>query len=294
MRTRSTQSAFSLIELLLVIAIMGILLGLLLAAVQKARSAAHRIECANNLKQIGLALHSYHDAHRSLPPGMSREIDGGAYPFLSWNARVLPYLEQNDLWLEIQAAYRTNRIFLSVPPHVHRKTVIRSFVCPSDARSASPALLADGQIVAFTSYLGVEGTNQFQHDGMLFMDSQVRFADVTDGLSYTLLVGERPPSADNRFGWWYAGWGKGQTGSAEMVLGAQERLDTNESCLGVPNGFGPGSDRNICDFLHFWSKHQGGTQFVFGDASVHFLSYTIGPNLVKLATRSGGDVYSGW
>ena len=237
-------------------------------------------------------LYSYHDNQQLLPPGMSLEIDGGAYPSLSWNALILPYLEQASLWRDIQAAYRANRKFLRVPPHVHRSTVVNIFTCPSDPRSSAVVTLSDGQVVVFTDYLGVEGTDQFKHDGLLFCDSQVRFADVTDGLSNTLMVGERPPSADNRFGWWYAGWGQDKTGSAEMVLGVREIMDCDEPCPRGAYYFGPGSDQDVCDFLHFWSKHPGGANFLFGDGSVHFLTYGSDPIMPALATRSGGEIVS--
>ncbi len=284
------RAAFSLIELIVVIVIIGVLIGLLLSAVQRVRAAAQRAECLDHLRQIGLALHSYHDSQQSLPPGMSLRDDGGAYPYMSWNARILPYLEQEDLWRDIQQAYKANRNFLRVPPHVHRQTVVRMFTCPSDPRSSVVVTLLGGQVVAFTDYLGVEGTDQFKHDGLLFCDSQVRLAEVTDGLSNTLLVGERPPSADDAYGWWYAGWGQDKTGSAEMVLGVREIMDSSdEPCFGGTYPFGPGSDQNICDFLHFWSKHPGGAHFLFGDGSVRFVTYGADPLMPALATRNGGE-----
>ncbi len=238
MRSSLPHAAFSLIELILVIAIIGILIGLLLSAVQQVRAAAQRTECMDHLKQIGLALHSYHDSQHSLPPGMSLRIDGGAYPYMSWNARILPYLEQESLWRDIQEAYKSNRNFLRVPPHVHRQTIVRMFTCPADPRSSAVVTFPDGQVVAFTAYLGVEGADQFKHDGMLFLDSRVPFADVTDGLSNSLLVGERPPSADNVYGWWYAGWGQQKNGSAEMVLGVREKLQSDEPCFRGAYHFG--------------------------------------------------------
>lgn len=291
MRYQSHRTALSLIELLVVIAILGTFLGLLLPAIQKVRAAGLRTECANHLKQVGLALHAYHDAQHVLPPGMSLNIDGGAYPYLSWNVRILPFLEQSNLWKDIQTAYNINRDFLFIPPHIHRKTIISTFVCPADARSASIAIFPNEQVVAFTSYLGVEGTDQFKRDGILFLDSQVRFAEVTDGLSNTLLVGERPPSADDRFGWWYAGWGQHHTGSAEMILGVREQLDTDEPCLEGPYHFGPGSDNSLCDFLHFWSQHPGGGHFLFADGSVRFVTYNADSLMPALATRAGSEPF---
>jgi prepilin-type processing-associated H-X9-DG protein len=279
----------SLIELLVVIAITATVIGLFLPAVQRVRAAAQRADCANRLKQIGLALHGYHDNKHALPPGISRKADGGAYPYLSWNARILPYLEQGALWQNIQAAYDSDRNFLRVPPHVYRNTVVRAFSCPADALSSSSVTLPSGQEVAFTAYLGVEGTDQFRRDGLLYLDSRVRLADVLDGTSSTLLVGERPPSANYRYGWWYAGWGQNRNGSAEMVLGVREWLESGETCPSGPHHFQPGSDRNECDFLHFWSRHHGGAHFLFADGSVRFLSYDADAVLPALATRAGGE-----
>lgn len=286
------RTGFTLIELLVVIAIMGTLIGLLLSAVQQVRAAAQRTECISHLKQIGIALHSYHDNQRLLPPGMSLKIESGTFPYLSWNARILPYLEQTSLWEDIQTAYKVNPNFLRVPPHVRRSTAVRIFTCPSDPRSSAIVTLADGQVVAFTAYLGVEGTDQFKHDGMLFLDSRVGLLDVADGLSNTLLVGERPPSADNRFGWWYAGWGQDRTGSAEMVLGVREVMDCDEPCARGAYHFDSGSDNDVCDFLHFWSKHPGGAHFLFGDGSVRFVTYDADSIMPALATRSGGETVS--
>ena len=290
MRHKPGRAAFTLIELIIVIAIMGILAAFLFVAVQQSRAAASRIECQVHLKQIGLALHAYHGNHQTLPPGMSLNIDHGAYPYMSWNIRILPYIEQSSLFRDVQAAYKTNTNFLS-PPHRHlRQIVLPIFSCPADPYSSVAETLADGQRVAFTSYLGVEGTDQQKHDGMLFLDSRIRFADVTDGVSNTIMVGERPPSSDGRFGWWYAGWGQQRTGSGEMVLGVRERLSSDEPCEAGPYHFGPGWNGDVCDYLHFWSEHAGGANFLFADGSVRFLSYNTDPIMPALATCAGREV----
>lgn len=289
MAGRVSRLAFTLVELLVVIGIVGVLMGLLMSAVQRVRAAAARTACANKLRQVGLALHGYHDTNLALPPGMSRDADGGAFPYLSWNARILPHLEHEALWREIKSAYATKPNFLAVPPHVHRKTVVRAFVCPADSRSATTQMPNGGQEVAFTSFLGVSGTNLVRQDGVFYVDSRVRFADITDGTSQTLMVGERPPSADGRFGWWYAGWGQSKTGSAEMILGVREVLSTDEPCVPGPSQFMGGSDSNVCDFLHFWSHHPNGAHFVFADASVRFLPYSADAVLPALATIAGGE-----
>jgi prepilin-type processing-associated H-X9-DG protein len=138
--------------------------------------------------------------------------------------------------------------------------------------------------------LGVEGTDQYHKDGVLFMDSKVRMASILDGASNTLMVGERPPSAQGNLGWWYAGWGQEQDGSAEMLLGVREICVYNSPpCAAGPFHFGPGRFLNQCDAYHFWSPHSGGTNFLFCDGAVRFLSYSADGVLPALATRAGGE-----
>ncbi|HZU36839.1 MAG TPA: DUF1559 domain-containing protein, partial [Gemmataceae bacterium] len=142
---------------------------------------------------------------------------------------------------------------------------------------------------ALSSYLGNEGTDQFSEDGVLYLDSRVKMVDIIDGTSNTLLVGERPPSPDLRFGWWYAANGQNSCGSLDTVLGAQELNFTYSSCPFGPVPYGPGRLNNPCDTFHFWSLHPGGANFAFADGSVHFLSYGSADILEALATRAGGE-----
>src|SRR5207248_1022887 len=154
------------------------------------------------------------------------------------------------------------------PPHdAILATVVPLFGCPADARVQNTQLAAGKVAVAFTSYLGVVGTNQSRCDGVLYVDSAVRLGDITDGSSQTLLFGERPPSADFAFGWWYRGWAQQRGGSADMVLGGRERNTTGTSylCAPGPYTFGPGRFDNQCDMFHFWSPHTGGANFAFAD-----------------------------
>lgn len=285
----SCRSGFTLLELLVVIAIVAILVALTLCAVQHARETANRASCINNLRQIGVALHNYHDTQGFFPPGVSAS---NPYPFMGWSARLLPFVEQQSLWVQSQQAFARDPFFRDDPPHIGVATVIRLYCCPSDAQSQAPFYFGDGVRVAFSDYLGVEGTNQYREDGMLFLDSRTRFADVTDGTSNTLFVGERPPSPDGRLGWWYGGWGQSKDGSAEMILGATERIvDPHYSqCPSISPGFAPGNIRNPCDTFHFWSHHPGGANFLFVDGSIHFLPYASAPILPALATRNGGEV----
>lgn len=291
MKIRYQREGFTLIELLLIMAIIAILIGLLLVAVQQARAAASRTECSNHLHQIGLALQQYHDTQGSFPPGCSYRGDSDPYQWMGWGTRLLPFLEQEPLWKTTLAAFEDQPFFLYDPPHIGLGTVLPVFSCPSDARTLVP--FQDGpKRIALTAYLGVEGLNSKSQDGLLFLNSRVLMADITDGTSTTLLVGERPPSADRVWGWWYAGWGQSKDGSADMTLGVSERnvSELTSECPPGPYQFGPGRVQNQCDLFHFWSLHVGGgAHFLFADGSVHFLSYAAAPILPALATRSGGE-----
>jgi prepilin-type N-terminal cleavage/methylation domain-containing protein/prepilin-type processing-associated H-X9-DG protein len=287
-----SRRGLTLLELVVVIAIVGILTGLLLSAVQRARDAAARAQCSNNLRQIGLALHSYHDSQQSFPPGVSYGNGTDPYPFMSWCTRLLPYLELQPSWERAQRAYAQEKSFL-LPAHDEvRSQVVSAFLCPSDGRVHQSQPVAVGNAsVAFTSYLGVEGIDQSSRDGLLFLDSHVRLANVTDGTSNTLMVGERPPSADLVLGWWYAGWGQSKDGSGDMVLGVRERNVSTYGwgCAPGPYQYGSGRTSNQCDAFHYWSLHFGGSNFLFADGSARLLSYAANPVMPALATRAGGE-----
>ncbi len=289
-RDRS-RSAYSLIELLVVIAIVAIMIGLLLPAVQKVRSAAARTSCSNNVRQLGLALHQYHGANAHLPPGCSYRDGRDPYPHMGWATRLLPYLEQERLWQITTEAYRKEPFFEVVPPHLGLSAVLRVLICPSDARLSTAADFGAFR-AANSSYLGVEGTDHIARGGTLYLDSQVRLSDITDGTSNTLLVGERPPNASRNLGWYYAGWGQSKNGSAEMLLGVNEVKVTGQfpNCSRGPYRFGAGRIENDCDLFHFWSTHSDGAYFLFADGSVHFLNYGAESVLSALSTRAGNEV----
>lgn len=288
MKPASLHRGFTLLELLVVIGIIAVLIALLVPAVQRVRDAAARTRCQNNLRQIGLALHAYHDTQRSLPPGIRASED---YPFMSWLARILPFIEQEAVWKQAMAAYGTDIRFQDDPPHPFA-TVMPLYGCPADPRTLQNGFAYGGKLrVAFTSYLGVEGRNQTRKDGCLFLNSSIRITDIEDGTSNTLLVGERPPSADEIFGWWYAGAGQSLDGSADMVLGVRElNVRMTNACPPGASAFGPGQLKSQCDALHYWSPHLGGgAHFLLADGSVHFLTYSLAPLMPALASRSGGE-----
>ena len=286
------RSAFSLIEVLVVIAIVAVLIGLTLSAVQRVRAAAARTQCQNNLRQLGLAHHLYHHSHGRLPPGVATPVSRDPYPFMSWHTRLLPYLEQTALWDEAVAAFQSNPDFTRPPEHPGASRALPVFGCPTDLRALSPQVLRSGRPRGLTSYLGIAGNRAVLQDGVLFTDSSVRLADITDGTANTLLLGERPPSANMVLGWWYAGWGQDRDGDGDMLLGVRAKNQGGYApeCPVGPYQFQPGDFKNQCDAFHFWSPHPGGANFAFADGSVHFLTYSADSILPALATRSGGEV----
>jgi prepilin-type N-terminal cleavage/methylation domain-containing protein/prepilin-type processing-associated H-X9-DG protein len=315
MKHKSSRSGFTLIELLVVIAIIAILIALLVPAVQKVRSAANRISCANNMKQIGLGLHNYHGDFRKLPPGTNFDPTGATFDKYryawSWLAQILPYIEQGPLWNQANSWARgPNWQWFpdgdywdnppQSPPNPANGTPVATYSCPSDDRGdltqSFPQYNLSG-VIAFTTYLGVSSgstadiyTQDFS--GTFFIHSSVRLTDITDGTSQTLFVGERPPSVDLSYGWWFAGGGyEGYSATGDDVLGAREYGFA--AALGCPSsmvGFQPGKIGNPCDQVHFWSHHDGGSNWLFGDGSVRFLTYNANAILPQLCTRNGGEV----
>ena len=149
-----------------------------------------------------------------------------------------------------------------------------------------------GLIVGPTAYLGVNGINQENCDGVFYYKSSTRFRDVTDGLTNTLCVGERPPSSDFTWGWWYAGVGS-DFGALDHTLGVREiSRGAFQRICGTPDPiFTHGSiDSSPCEASHFWSLHPNGANFLFADGSVKFVSYEAVSVLPAIATRSGNEV----
>jgi prepilin-type N-terminal cleavage/methylation domain-containing protein/prepilin-type processing-associated H-X9-DG protein len=292
------RRAFTLIELLVVLAIIGVLIGLLLSAVQRVREAAARLKCQNNLKQLSLALHQIHDASNAFPPGHRSLLNRDLMPFSGWPLSVLPYIEQQALYIQARAAYRQLPFPFADPPHSGISVIVTAFLCPSDYRVTTPQRSERTQrLVAFISYLGVSGKTYQTRDGVLYQNSREGLSAIADGTSNTLLLGERPPSADLQLGWWYAGIGQRFTGSGDMILGIREpnlRPIVSGSRCGPGNyPFMPadGFD-DPCGVFHFWSPHSGGANFALCDGSVRFLAYSADPLMPALASRAGGETFT--
>jgi prepilin-type processing-associated H-X9-DG protein/prepilin-type N-terminal cleavage/methylation domain-containing protein len=302
---RTPRRGVTLVEVLVVIGLIGLLVGLLLSAVQGVRAAAVRMACANNLRQIGLACHHYHDVYGTLPPGYRSTSMSSWGDVRPWQVLLLPYLEHQQLWDTVGPAYQLAFGFQN-PPHVGLATVVKTYACPADGRLSAPITDDAGFTAAYGSYLGVSGSDHPDGremvgnvhlpnpNGAIWGRRGVRFVEITDGQSQTLLVGERPPPGRYLFGTWYnvtmpdpsLSFSSYRWGSTMPVY---QLGDVEPFCRG-PFQFGPGRLENPCDSWHFWSLHPGGANFVFCDGSVHFLRYSARDIMPALATRAGGEV----
>lgn len=143
-------------------------------------------------------------------------------PYSSWLARCLPYLDQDGLWQKIERDFRIEPNPFCNPPHDTSSVAAKTWQCLSDERVRTAQYTHENYYVGLTSYVGVNGTNMRNEDGVLYNHSRTKMSDVLDGVCTTLVVGERPPGPDFWLGWWYVSGTNGMRGSSEFLLGANE------------------------------------------------------------------------
>jgi prepilin-type N-terminal cleavage/methylation domain-containing protein/prepilin-type processing-associated H-X9-DG protein len=320
----SRPVGFTLVELLVVIAIIGVLVALLLPAVQTAREAARRMSCGNHLKQYGIALHNYHDTYNVYPINATGTA-GNALPRLTWQVRILPFMEQKAVFEGVDFKTDQRRVAINggtilwgiSPPYTH---------CPSDPfPKVMPGPRAQcnyGGSLGSQNVNGVTQTkchpfsvfeqpmpggnprfgemnpiNKARVSGLFAFSAVVlRMADVSDGTSNTLMVGEVLPGCqwnnDNQAGTWINSWGNlfsigggvsTITPINEMTTCVQSNRITDPNC-------NPASGDTMQYAYGFKSRHPGGAQFTFADGSVKFITQNINHQMFQyLGSREGGE-----
>lgn len=301
MRDLPPRKGFTLIELLVVIAIIATLIGLLLPAVQKSRDTAARMNCQGNLKQIGLAIVSYHDTAKGFPPGYSSSFDSSGNdlgPGWGWNAYVLPYIEEQALFNKINFA-----LPIEAPLHATvRSASLKILLCPSvnaprffPVGSKSPVGVLTSIIcdLPSSSYTGSFGVTEpgVDGEGIFYRNSKLTLSDITDGTSHTLLAGERSSRYSETT------WIGTVTGSKfSTPFGSPLGFEFNEPSNFVLSHvgemvYGAASPLEINNYS---SNHSGVVNYLFADGHVKSLSSSVDYKTLKaLATRDGGEVPSG-
>jgi len=287
-KRRAEQGAFTLIELLVVIAIIGILIALLLPAVQKVREAANRAKCANNLKQMGLAIHHFHDTYDKLPP--ARIAD----QYATWNVMILPFIEHGNLY----QTWDLTKKYYDQPAAFDVTAQVPLFICPSRRNPPQIGQLdedkPEGKKGSLGDYAVSASDNTNDPDtaydlpgakGALIIgkivsgqwDSRTRFSSVTDGLSNTFFLGEK-----------HVQLGKFGLVKGDRTIWNGDSADVFSRAAGP--GLGLVFDLNSSTNQRFGSYHPGICQFLFGDGSVRGLSVAVPQaTLSLLVQRADGQ-----
>lgn len=295
--TYAKRVGFTLVELLVVIAIIGVLVALLLPAVQAAREAARRSSCQNNLGQLIIALHNYEFANEHFPPGVTDEegpiknTPEGNH--MSWLTRILPELGENPR--------HTNLDFSAGAYHEKNKHVAASPMqiihCPSDTVQGN-----------HSSYAGVhhhvESPIDTDNMGVLYLNSRTTFSDIKDGSSYTLMIGEKLTDPNHDLGWLSGTRATIRNTGSEIYGGSfggfwggydDDFDDAEESTTDEPYYCNPIDPADTLAVGGFGSNHPGGAQFAKADGSVTFVSEDIdAASLQYRANRADGQILDNW
>lgn len=313
MRHRNPHShGFTLVELLVVIAIIGILVALLLPAIQAAREAARRTQCSNNLKQIGIADQLFLESKKFFPPGFSIPVGNGSGEIFpsscpggkasgcnpqpipgkwgSWLTWILPYMEQTSLFSRLDLSKRDYNYCTG--PNSFGATVISDYICPSDEATVKVITYSTTYYFGVNSYFANAGTKawpvaQATFNGVIYYNSDTKVSNITDGTSHTLLVGERysadptwtstTPLSD------YRGWAWNNYNSGQDVL-CDSNWPPNSTAAQI------GADARK---TNFGSGHPGGVNFAFADGSCQFLTIANSADLIafqRLSMRADGEI----
>jgi prepilin-type N-terminal cleavage/methylation domain-containing protein/prepilin-type processing-associated H-X9-DG protein len=284
----SKHEAFTIVEILVVITIIGILIAMLLPALSSVREAARSVVCRNNLHQIGAALHSYESANGYFPPAYAANPQDWEFPHWSWSSLILPFLDSHPLYDELGVA---TQLFGPppglTPPWPTTQRPLSVYICPSDS---GPILNFFKGSHAKSNYRGITGnmpelTADYQQElgrnGVMYMNSFTRSKDITDGPSNTLMIGECSLTAQtpNHVAALWAGM---------CGTDASDNTTRVSDCMWMIS-----SDPDWCinglQLQAYGSSHPGGAHFLLADGSVHFLSQNIdGTTLNCLAARNDG------